>query len=127
MTFHPSGEYAYVINEPGFDHDRLCYDEPRGALETIQTITTLPEDSRARAIRRMCTSQDGRFLYGSNCGHDSIVTMPSTPPPVLTVVGHTSTLRVPGNFNIDPTGRWMGVANQNTNTCHLPHRRCPAC
>jgi 6-phosphogluconolactonase len=118
MTFHPSGEYAYVINELDSTMTVFAYDGARGALETIQTITTLPEGFEGTSYPAdVHISQDGRFLYGSNRGHDSIVTYAvDAATGKLTVVGHTSTFgEFPRNFNIDPTGRWMYVANQNTN------------
>lgn len=117
MAFHPSGRYAYVINELDSTMTAFSYDAARGALTEIQTITTLPEgfeDTNYPADVHV--SQDGRFLYGSNRGHDSIVTFAvDASSGKLSPVGHTSTQgEYPRNFNIDPSGRWMYAANQNT-------------
>ena len=117
MVFHPSGRYAYVINELDSTLTAFGYDAARGALTEIQTITTLPEGfDGTNYPADVHVSQDGRFLYGSNRGHDSIVTFAvEASNGKLSQLGHTSTQgEYPRNFNIDPSGRWMYAANQNT-------------
>ena len=117
MVFHPSGRYAYVINELDSTLTAFGYDAARGALTEIQTITTVPEGfDGTNYPADVHVSQDGRFLYGSNRGHDSIVTFAvEASNGKLSQVGHTSTQgEYPRNFNIDPSGRWMYAANQNT-------------
>jgi len=118
MAFHPSGRYAYVINELDSTMTAFSYDGARGALTEIQTITTLPEGFEGTNYPAdVHVSADGRFLYGSNRGHDSIVAYAvDAASGRLSVIGHTPTGgEFPRNFNIDPSGRWMYVANQNTN------------
>ena len=73
MNFHPNGKLAYVINELASTVSALAYDADRGVFSEIQTISTLPEgfsDPSTRA--EVLVHPSGRFLYGSNRGHDSI-------------------------------------------------------
>ncbi|MCL6650521.1 MAG: lactonase family protein, partial [Chloroflexi bacterium] len=60
----------------------------------------------------------GKFLYGSNRGHDSIAIFTIDPESGrLTAIGHQSTLgKTPRNFGIDPTGTYLIAANQDTDT-----------
>jgi 6-phosphogluconolactonase len=60
----------------------------------------------------------GRFLYGSNRGHDSIAVFGINPASgALTLIGHTLTRgKEPRHFAIDPAGRWLIAGNQNSNT-----------
>lgn len=118
MTFDPAGRFAYVINELDSTMTVFSYDAARGALSEVQTITTLPEGFEGKnSPADVHISADGRFLYGSNRGHDSIVTYAvDAGSGKLSVVGHTSAEgEFPRNFGIDPSGRWMYVLNQNTN------------
>ena len=60
----------------------------------------------------------GKFLYGSNRGHDSIVVYAvDAATGRLTLVGHTSTEgKTPRGFGVDPTGRWLVAGNQGSDT-----------
>jgi len=118
MAFHPSGRYAYVINELDSTLTVFAYDPERGALAEIQTITTLPDGFEGASYPAdVHVTTDGRFLYGSNRGHDSIVAYAvDVATGRLSLLGHASTGgKNPRNFNIDPSGRWLYVANQDTN------------
>jgi len=117
MVFHPSGRYAYVINELDSTLTAFGYDAARGALTEIQTITTVPEGfDGTNYPADVHVSQDGRFLYGSNRGHDSIVVYAiDGETGVLTYIEHVSTQgRTPRNFAIDPTGTYLVAANQDS-------------
>ncbi len=111
----PSGKYAYVINELDCTVSAFAYDSASGALTEVQTITTLPnafDGSNSCAEVRVHPS--GKFVYGSNRGHDSIVVYRVDPARgTLTFVEHeTADIKTPRNFNIDPTGKFCLVANQ---------------
>ncbi len=118
MTFHPSRRYAYVINELGNTVDACVYDEPTGTLRIQQTVPTLPhgygDESTTADVH---VSADGRFLYGSNRGHDSLAMYAIDPASgLLAPLGHESTRgRTPRNFGLDPSGSWLLAANQATN------------
>jgi 6-phosphogluconolactonase len=115
FVFGPDGRFAYVINELDCTVTAFAYDSASGALTPIQTITTLPKDFRGfNACAEVRVHPSGRFLYGSNRGHDSIVVYRIDPAAgTLTFVEHeTAGIKTPRNFNIDPTGRFCLVANQ---------------
>jgi 6-phosphogluconolactonase len=117
FTFHPSGRFAYAINELASTVTAFSYDAARGALSELQTVSTLPGgflgDSTTAEVQ---VDAAGRFLYGSNRGHDSIAVFAiDAATGTLTPVEYVSTRgRTPRNFRIDPTGGYLFAANQNS-------------
>lgn len=118
FAFHPNGRYFYVINELGSTVTAFAYNGNRVTFEELQTISTLPAGWEGRtSCADVHVSPSGRFLYGSNRGHDSIAIFAiDETRGTLTVVGNVSTGgRTPRNFAIDPTGSFLLAANQDTN------------
>ena len=119
LTFHPSEKYAYVINELDSTMTSYSYDSRRGQLTPLQTISTLPTDySGENTCADVHVSPSGRFLYGSNRGHDSIVVFAiEGSSGSLRYVEHVSTGgKTPRNFVIDPSGRFLLAANQRSDS-----------
>lgn len=119
FAFHPGGRYAYVINELSSTVTAFRYNARRGTLETFQTVSTLPEGFQGdNTTAEVMVSRCGKFLYGSNRGHDSIVIFAiDQQSGRLTLVGHEPTQgETPRNFNIDPTGTYLLAANQGSDT-----------
>ncbi|MBC7255334.1 MAG: lactonase family protein [Chloroflexi bacterium] len=117
IAFHPSGAYAYLINELNSTIIAFRYDASRGALEPIQTVPTLPYGYLGKSTTaEVQITPDGRYLYGSNRGHDSIAMYAIDPPSgILRSLGQVSSQgRIPRHFTVDPTGRFALVANQDT-------------
>ena len=117
FDFHPSGRYAYLINELDNTMTAFAHDAASGALTEIQTILTLPDGfDEVSYCADVHVAPSGNFLYGSNRGHDSIVIFAiDDQTGKLTLVGHEPTLgRNPRNFAIDPTGTFLLAANQDT-------------
>ena len=117
FDFHPSRKYAYVINEIGNTVTAFTYDETDGTLNEIQTITTLPDDFDGTShTADVHVAPSGKFLYGSNRGHDSIVIYAiDENTGRLTYVDHEPTQgKSPRNFAIDPTGTFLFAENQGT-------------
>jgi 6-phosphogluconolactonase len=117
LTFHPGGKYAYVINELHMTVAAFVHDRIRGTLKEVQTVPTLPRDfTSADSGADIHVSPNGRFLYCSNRGHDSIAAFKIDPRNgQLTLIGHESTGgKTPRNFAIDPTGAFLLAANQNS-------------
>ena len=117
ITFHPGGKYAYVINELHATVTAFAHDRDRGNLKEVQTIPTLPADfTGENTSADIHVSPDGRFLYCSNRGHDSIAAFQiASRNGKLTFVAHQSSGgKAPRNFAIDPTGRFLLVANQKS-------------
>ncbi len=117
FAFHPNRKHAYLINELDNTAVAYTYDENRGVLQTIQVISTLPGDfTETSYCADIHVSPDGRFVYGTNRGHDSIVIFEVAPGTgKLTVVDYESTRgEFPRNFAVDPSGQFLFAANQNT-------------
>lgn len=118
FVFTPNGQRVYVINELSNTMTGYAYDEQTGALSRIDSISTLPAGFSGRnTCAEVRISADGKYLYGSNRGHDSIVVFEvDAATGSLTFLQHMSTGgRTPRNFEIDPTGRFLIAANQDSN------------
>jgi 6-phosphogluconolactonase len=116
---HENGKFAFVINELDMTISSLAYDAKQGTLREIQTVPTLPEGfSGANTCADIHVSPNGKFLYGSNRGHDSIVSYRiDGRNGKLDFVEHTPTQgKTPRNFAIDPTGKFLLAANQNSDS-----------
>jgi len=115
FTVHPSGKFAYVIQELNATITGFHY--KKGKLDAFQTVKTLPDNYTGN---KWCAdihiSPDGQFLYGSNRAHESLVIFSiHQKKGQLTYVGHQDVLgKTPRNFMIDPTGKWVLVANQDS-------------
>ena len=117
FAFHPSGKYVYVINEMGSTVTAFSYDAAHGTLHEQQTISTLPKDFKGKNdTAEIEVHPNGKFLYGSNRGHDSIAVFAIGPKGMLKVVEYVSTEgKTPRSFAIDPTGSYLFAANQGSN------------
>lgn len=120
LDFHPTRPWVYVINELGSTITAFEWDGERGALREMQTVSTLPETFMGRntTCADIHVAPSGRFVYGSNRGHDSIAAFAiDQATGALTPLGHTPTGgQTPRNFAIDPSGTFLFAANQNTDT-----------
>ncbi len=122
FTFHPSGKFAYVINEMLSTVTMFHYNAEKGALDRIQAITTLPDDFKGNtSTAEVQVHPSGKFLYGSNRGHDSIAIFTIDPSTgLLRKAGHQSTGgKTPRNFGIDPSGKFLLAANQDSGTVNV--------
>ncbi|OGV56442.1 MAG: hypothetical protein A2X45_03240 [Lentisphaerae bacterium GWF2_50_93] len=119
LTFSPDGKFAYLINELDETIVAFVYEPANGNLSEIQTISTLPEGFSGTSIcAEVRVHPNGKFLYGSNRGHDSIAIYKiDAVKGTLTLLGfQNSGIRNPRNFNIDPTGQLCIVANQDSDS-----------
>jgi len=118
LVFHPGGKFAYVMNELDSTVTALALAR-EGALKELQTVSALPLDFHgANTGADIHVTPDGRFLYCSNRGHDSIAAFRvEARTGALSPTGHTPTGgKTPRNFAIDPTGKFLLAANQNSDT-----------
>lgn len=118
MTFHPNGRWAYVINELASTVAFLEYDAGAGSLRTVQIISTLPEgyDGPPNTTAEVLVHPNGRFLYGSNRGSNTIAVFAIDPSSGrLSAVERVSTGGDwPRNFKLSPSGRFLLAANQRS-------------
>ena len=119
FAFHPNGRFAYAINEMGNTITAFDWNGDLGTFHELQTVPTLPQGfTGENTTAEIAVHPSGRFLYGSNRGHDSIVVFAIDPAEgTLRFVEDVSTLgKEPRNFALDPTGTYLFAANQNSNT-----------
>lgn len=118
LTFHPDGSYAFVINELNSTITSFAYDAEKGELTEQETVPTLPSDyTGENGCAEIAISQDGKYVYGSNRGHDSIVVYAfDKVAGKLSYVEHVSVEgEHPRHFAITPQGDYLIVANRDTN------------
>src|SRR5207245_6604740 len=92
LAVHPSGKYVLVLNELHSTVTSFARDPEKGSLKELQTLTTLPKDfTGTNSSADIHVSSDGRFVYCSNRGHDSIAIFTIDPRHgALNSVGHES-------------------------------------
>src|SRR5260221_9407146 len=118
FTFHPNNKYAYLVEEMAATV--VAYKYNNGMLKKIQGISSLPAgDTGLIGSADIHVSPDGKFLYASNRGRgksNTIAIFKIDPANgTLKIVGHQYTMgNIPRNFNFDPTGNFLLVANQES-------------
>lgn len=125
LTIHPNGEFIYSVEELTSTVAGYSVDSSTGALQKIERINMLPDDFDGdNTAADIHTSPDGRFLYASNRGHDSIVIYSiHEATGELSLVGHESTRGGhPRNFMIDSKGEYLMVANRDDDNVVLFRR-----
>jgi 6-phosphogluconolactonase len=117
LTFHPNGKTVYVINELANTVALFDWNAQAGSLKLRQTISTLPTDFSGKSYTAdLKITPDGRFLYGTNRGHDSIASFRIAEDGTLTLIAITpSGGKGPQNLLITPDGRWLMCANMPGN------------
>jgi 6-phosphogluconolactonase len=119
LAFHPGGAYIYCINERNSTLTAFAYEPSGDVLRELQTVPTLPDDyAGPNTCADIHIDPSGRYLYGSNRGHNSIAGFAvDAATGTLRSLGHTPTAgRTPRNFAIDPAGTFLLAANQDTNS-----------
>lgn len=118
VRFHPNGHWVYLINEIASTIEAFAWDTGAGTLAPFQTVSTLPADfNGVNACAELEIHPNGKFLYGSNRGHDSIAVLAidAVTGRLSPVEYHASGGKTPRNFAFDPTGRWIVLTNQDSN------------
>ena len=121
FAFHPQGRFAYVINELTLTVTAFRADPDRGSLTEIQTVTTLPAGETPQPGQSTAEVQvhpSGRFLYGSNRGHNSITvfTIDQNSGQLTFVQNEPTKGDAPRGFGIDPSGRYFLAGNQRSDS-----------
>jgi 6-phosphogluconolactonase len=116
FKFAPDGRRAFVINELNNTITAFDYDAARGALTAKQSISTLPAGfTGSNTTAEIRVHPSGRFVYGSNRGHDSIAVFAIDAAGTLSVVEVVKTGgQNPRNFALSPDGKWLVCGHQDT-------------
>ncbi len=116
LDFSPTGPYAYLINEVDSTMTALSYDAAAGKLTKLQSLSTLPSGFQGNnTCAEVQVAPSGKFVYGSNRGHDSIAVFSVGGDGKLALVGHQPTMgQSPRHFQVDATGEFLLVANQGS-------------
>ena len=120
LAFHPAGKFAYVINEMLCTVTAFSYEPGQGVLREIQNVSTLPGGKSVKpgySTAEVQVHPNGKFLYGSNRGHDTIAVFAiDQAKGTLELIGNEPTQgKMPRNFGLDPAGAWLLAANQDSN------------
>lgn len=117
LAFHPTANFAYLINELNSTITVYNYGNHRPTLHQIQVLSTLPDDfSGSNTCAEIAVAPSGKFVYGSNRGHDSIAVYA-----VDEASGQLSPVqwvptggKTPRFFGLDPDGTRLYAANQDS-------------
>ena len=117
LIFHPTLDMAFVINELSSTMVSMSVDHTTGTFKRIDKKSTLPEGfNGTNYCADLHMTANGKFLYGSNRGHNSIVVFEVSETGELSFLEVESTRGSwPRNFSISPDEKHLLVANQKTN------------
>ncbi len=118
IAFHPSGRFAYVINEMSSSVTGFSYDAKHGRFSKLQSISALPKGFTGHSdAAEIEAHPSGKFLYASTRGPDSIAVFRINPKSGKLALLETVPTggKTPRNFAIDPSGAYLFAANQESN------------
>jgi len=114
IAIAPDGKFAYVCGELNSTVNVVELGWSAGNNKVVQTLSTLPEPAKGNSTAECILSPKGKFVYVSNRGHNSIAVFAVGEDRKLSPVGFiTGDIKIPRNFNIDPSGKWMLIASQD--------------
>ena len=118
MDFAPDGRHAYVVNELDNTVSALDYDAKTGSFTTLQSISTLPEGASGGTTAEIAVHPNGKFVYASNRGNDSIAVFARDSESGKLSLVHIAPCggKIPRHFAISPAGKWLLCAHQDSNT-----------
>lgn len=122
LALHPTLPLAWTVNEMGSTVTTLHVDKSNGGLTAGPSISTLPAGFQGSSTTaEIFVHPNGRFLYASNRGHDSITVfaIDETTGKLTVVQNEPTGGKIPRSFAIDPTGRWLLAAGQNSDDVNV--------
>lgn len=118
FAFHPSGKWAFVINELNMTLTPMKYDAEKGTLTVLEAVSTIPEGDTGKnfSTAEVQVHPSGKFVYGSNRGHNTIAAFQfdEQTGKLKLVQNQGEGIDTPRNFGVDPAGAYVLVANQAT-------------
>lgn len=122
MRFSPDGHFIYLLNELSLSVTTFAWDAETGTAARLGTVPTLSEEAKAaeafNSAAEILVHPNGRFVYASNRGHDSVTVFLSDPATGSLEVIQVQPVRgaFPRNINLDPGARWLLAAGADSNT-----------
>lgn len=119
LRFHPNGRFAYCVHELISQIEVLHWEAQKGTLASVQKISLLPDDYHGETRGDdVVITRDGRFAYAANRDYDCLVSFSVDPKNgQLTLLARSSCGgKTPRHLALDPTERWVLVANQESDT-----------
>ena len=119
MAFHPSGKFLFVVNEMKSTVTAFRWNPSAGDFKRLLTVGTLPADFTGNnSTAEIIASADGKTVYASNRGHNSIAVFHFDPvKESLELKGHAAeNINTPRNFTLHPSQKWLLVGNQGNNS-----------
>lgn len=121
--FDPKGRFGFVINEMVCTMTAFNYDATVGKLTEIHTVSTLPQGVSVQpsySTAEVFVHPSGKFLYGSNRGHDTIAVFSIDPQGHLKLIENEPTqAKIPRGFGIDPTGQYLIAGGQSSDNAFV--------
>lgn len=121
-AFHPNGKFVFVVGELNSTATSYALDAKKGSLKEIGSVSTLPPGYSGRNdVAELAVHPNGKFLYVSNRGNDSIAILSIDPEKgrLAPVGGIPTGGKEPRHFTFDPTGKFLVVENQLSDTVAL--------
>ena len=125
LAFHPTLPIVYCDDEKGDSVTAYMLNRNTGQLKTFHTVSTLPVgfDGSKNTCADIEISADGKFIYASNRGHNSIAGFAvDANTGRLDSIGHFDTGETPRSFNLGPNGKWLVAAGQRSHDLHIYKR-----
>jgi 6-phosphogluconolactonase len=130
MRFSKDGRFIYLLNELSLSLTTFAYDPESGTAEQLTTTPSLDDEVKSKETfnsgAEVLVHPNGRFVYSSNRGHDSVTVYRADPD-----TGHLTVIEVepirgawPRHISLDPTGQWLLAAGAHSGTVSV-HRVDP--
>jgi len=122
MRFSADGRFIYLLNELSLTVSVFAWDPENGTGRPVSSVEALSQEAKAKEVTNSAAEilvhANGRFVYSSNRGHDSVTVYRAEPQTGELTVVETEPIRgaIPRNINLDPTGRWLLAAGADSNT-----------
>lgn len=114
LAVHPTQNLAFTSDEKGSSITAYRFD-PATGLKPVQTLSTLPADYKEKnSTAEVKVHPNGKFVWVSNRGHDSLAGFAIDAMGKLTALGQTPTEKTPRSFDIEPDGRFLFGAGEGS-------------
>jgi len=122
LRFSPDGKFIYLLNELSLSVTAFAWDAAKGTARQLATVPALSEAAKSKeafnSAAEILVSRDGRFVYSSNRGHDTVTVYRADPATSALEVIQVQPIRgaFPRNINLAPGGDWLLAAGADSNT-----------